>query len=243
MNRHRRVIVVALCAALPLLSSGCGDKVAEELAQQLVTVTNSYQEQIDRTNEAERKAYKTLAAIYVEAQRNDVLQSLEQERIERAGKLADETTDAKQTPPTLSEIQSQLRDYANFDFENTRRLMKDESEARAQYLAQLAKLSNDSAKVEALSKAFANLAKSKSKVQQVKELAAFFEETKKGVDKLLCEDLTAKIDSLQKSIDAKKNPPAAGETPEEKAKRMTAVEGLRAEVDALKKQKEAKKCA
>jgi len=220
--------------------SACGDKAAEDLAHQLIAVANSYQAQVDRTNEAERKAYKKLASTYVDAQRNDVFLSLGQERIERSGKIADEAVEVKQTPLTLSEIERQLREYAQLDFETTRKLMKDESEARAQYLGQLAKLSSDSAKVEALSKSFAALAKSKSRTEQVKEIISYYEETKKEFDKLFCEDLTAKIGSVQKQVDAQK--PLAGEKADDKAKRLARLEALQAELDALTKQKAAKKC-
>jgi hypothetical protein len=241
MKKIRTFCVVLCCTLLVSLMSACGDKVAEDLAQQLIAVANSYQEQVDRTNEAERKAYKKLASTYVEAQRNDVFLSLEQERIERAGKIADEATEVKQTPPTLSEIESQLREYANLDFETTQKLMKEESEARAQYLAELAQLNSDSAKVEALGKSFAALAKSKSRADQVKEVVSYYEETKKEFDKLFCDDLTAKIGNVQKQVDGKKTPPAI-ETTDAKAKRLASLEALQAELDALTKQKAAKKC-
>ncbi len=231
---------ILCCTLLVSLMSACGDKVAEDLAHQLIAVADSYQAQVDRTNEAERKAYKKLASTYVDAQRNDIFLSLGQERIERSGKIADEAVEVKQTPLTLSEIERQLREYAQLDFETTRKLMKDESEARAQYLGQLAKLSSDSAKVEALSKSFAALAKSKSRTEQVKEIISYYEETKKEFDKLFCEDLTAKIGSVQKQVDAQK--PPAGEKADDKAKRLARLEALQAELDALTKQKAAKKC-
>lgn len=241
MKKSRQFCVVLCCALLLSLMSGCGDKAAQDLAQQLIAVATSYQEQVDRTNEAERKAYKKLASTYVEAQRNNVFLSLEQERIERARMIADEATEVKRVSPTLSEIEGQLREYADLDFEATRKLMKEESEARAQYLSQLAKLKGDSVKVEALTKSFAALAKSKTKANKVKDVISFYEESKKEFDKLFCEDQTAKIGSVQKQVDSRKNAPAS-ETVEAKAKRLATLEALEAELEALAKQKAAKKC-
>ena len=241
MKKSRQFWALLCCALLLSLTSGCGDKAAEDLAKQLITVANSYQEQVDRTNEAERKAYKKLASTYVEAERNNVFLSLEQERIERSRMVADEAVEVKRVAPTLSEIEFQLREYADLDFESTRKLMKEESEARAQYLSQLAKLKADSVKVEALTNSFAAIAKSKTKADQVKEMISFFQESKKEFDKLFCEDLKAKIDSVQKQINGKKNAPA-NETPDAKSKRLAALEALENELDALTAQQAAKKC-
>lgn len=242
MQKKRQFWSVLCCALLLSFTSGCGDKAAQDLANQLIGVANSYQEQVDRTNDAERKAYKKLASIYVDAQRNNVLLSLRQERIERARLVADEGVETKRVPLTISEIESQLREYAELDFEATRKLMKEESEARALYLSQLAKLKSDSVKVEALTQTFAALAKSKTKVDEVKEMITFFQESKKEFDKLFCEDLKAKIASVQKQIAALKNAPA-GEKPDAKLKRLAALEALENELDALMAQKAAKKCA
>jgi len=241
MKKSRQIFGIFCCTLLISLTSGCGDKAAEDLAQQLIAVAASYQEQVDRTNAAERKAYKKLASTYVEARRNDVFLSLEQERIERAGKIADEATEVKQAPPTLSELESQLREYADLDFESTRKLMKEESEARAEYLSQLAKLNSDSARVEALSRSFSALGKSKTRANEVKEVISFFEEAKKEFDQLFCDDLTAKIANVQKQVNDKRNPPVNEKT-DAKAKRLAILEALQAELDALTKQKAAKKC-
>lgn len=241
MKKSRQFCGILCCILLLSLMSGCSDKAAEELAQQLIAVANSYQEQVDRTNEAERKAYKKLASTYVEAQRNNVFLSLEQERIERARMVADEAAEVKRVPPTLSEIEGQLREYADLDFETTRKLMREESEARAQYLSQLAKLNADSVKVETLTKSFAALAKSKTKANKVKEAISYYEASKKEFDKLFCDDLSAKIENVQKQVTAKTTAPA-NETNEAKTKRLAVLEALEAELDALTSQKTAKKC-
>ena len=228
MKKSRQFCVILCCALLLSLTSGCGDKAAEELAEKLIVVANTYQEQVDRTNDAERKAYKKLASTYVDAQRNNVFLSLAQERIERARLIADDAVEVKRAPLTISEIEGQLREYADLDFETTRKLMKEESEARAVYLSQLAKLNADSVKVEALTKSFATLAKSKTSADQVKEMISFFEESKKEFNKLFCENLKTKIDSLQKQVNAAPNAPDK--------------EALTNELDALKAQKTVKKC-
>jgi len=220
MKKGSQFCVILCCALLLSLTSGCGDKAAEQLAEKLIVVSNTYQEQVDRTNDAERKAYKELASTYVDAQRNNVFLSLAQERIERARLAADEA-EVKHATPTLSDIEGQLREYADLDFEATRKLMKNESEARAVYLSQLAKLNADSVKVEALTKSFATLAKSKTRAEQAKEMISFFEESKKEFNKLFCEDLKAKIASLQQAPD---------------------IEAVSNELGALMAQKTAKKC-
>lgn len=239
MKQSRKIWTIVSCTLLLSLMSGCGDKAAEDLAEKLITVANSYQEQVDHTNDVERKAYKKLASTYVDAQRNNVFHSLAEERIERARLVADEAVEVKRLTLTLSEIEGQLREYADLDFEATRTLMKEESEARAQYLSQLAKLKADSVKVEALTESFATLAKSKTRADQVKEIITFFQESKKEFDKLFCEDLKAKIDSVQKQVDVKKKVPAT-EAPNAKMKRLAALETLESELEALTAQKTAK---
>lgn len=241
MKTSRQFRVILCCVLLLPFMSACGDKVAEDLAKQLIAVATSYQEQVDRTNEAERKAYKKLAATYVDAQRNNVFGSLEQERIERARLVADEAVEVKRVTLTISEIEGQLREYADLDFENTRKLMKEESEARAVYLSQLAKLKSDSVKVEALNKSFAALAKSKTKAEQVKEMISFFQESKKEFDKLFCEDLKTKIAGVQKQVNGKKSAPT-GETAVAKSKRLAEIAALENELDAMTAQKTAKNC-
>lgn len=226
MKKSRQFCVILCCALLLSFTSGCGDKAAEDLAEKLIAVANTYQEQVDRTNDVERKAYKKLASTYVDAQRNNVFLSLAEERIERARLIADEAVEVKRAPLTLSEIEGQLREYADLDFETTRKLMKEESEARAVYLSQLAKLNDDSVKVEALTKSFAALAKSKTRADQAKEMISFFEESKKEFNKLFCEDVKEKIATLQKQV-----------TPNAPDK-----EALENELDALTAQKTAKNC-
>jgi hypothetical protein len=241
MKKSKQFLALVGCALLLSLTSGCGDKAAEDLAEKLIAVANSYQEQVDRTSDVERKVYKKLASTYVDAQRNNVFGSLAEERIERARLVADEAVEVKRLPLTISEIESQLRAYADVDFEATRTLMKDESEARAQYLSQLAKLKNDSVKVEALTQSFSALAKSKTKVDQVKEMIEFFQQSKQEFDKLFCENLKTKIDNVQKDVTARQKGPS-DEKPDAKAQRLAALEHLEAELDALKAEKTAKKC-
>lgn len=241
MKKSKKLLAITGCALLLSFMSGCGDKVAEDLAAKLITVADSYQEQVDHTNDVERKVYKKLASTYVNAQRNNVFQSLAEERIERARWVADQAVEVKRLPLTLSEIEGRLRDYAELDFEATRALMKEESEARAQYLSQLAKLKADSVKVEALTESLAVLAKGKSKAEQVREIISFFQESKKEFDKLFCIDVKAKIDNLQKQVEAKKKVPQ-GEPPAEKTKRLSALAGLETELGSLTAQKTAKKC-
>lgn len=241
MNKRRQFLGVFCCAVVLSLTSACGDKAAEDLARQLIAVANQYQEQVDRTNDAERRAHKKLVSTYVDAQRSNVFLSLEQERIERARRVADEAVEVKLARPTLSDIEDQLREYADLDFEQTRKLMKAESEARAEYLSQLATLKSNSAKVAALTSSFAQLAKSKSNTDKLKEIVSFFQESKKEFDKLHCAKLKAQIDSVQKQVNAKKTAPP-NELPDAKAKRLAELEALENELDALIAERTAKRC-
>jgi hypothetical protein len=240
MNSLRKSLLVFALAPL-LLVAGCDDKEARELAAELNTVTESYREQTVRTTNAEQKAYKRLAAAFVRAEREDITQSLTQEQIERAGVFADEVTHSRQSAPLLSDIHAQLRDFAELDFKNTQELLEDESVASTEYMAQLEKLNVNTKQVEALGKSFENLAKSKSKRQEVQEIVGFMKGTKSEIDKQFCRDLTRDIEALEAKIKTREGAPA-NETKEEAAARLASIPAMNSELEILKGQKDSKKC-
>lgn len=255
MRNLKRSLLALSFALLTVIIMGCDDKDAQELAGQLAKVTKSYQEQVLRTKKAEQKAYEDLATLYVQSARSDMTQTLDIERTERAGKFADEVTYVNEAPPLLSEVQNQLRDYAELDFKNTQLLLKDESEARAEYLAQLEKLNVDTKKIEALAKSFESLSKRKQTSKQAKEIVGFWQETKTEVDKQYCRDsdrrlkvVEASIKGFEEQIKEQQTVPP-NETAEEAAERQAKLSALNSELAALKSelellngQKVTKKC-
>jgi hypothetical protein len=220
---------------------GCDDKEATDLAKKLNEVTTTYRKQIDLTNDAEQQAYNKLADIYAAEKSSDLFLTLTQERIERAGRFADNIVEIRKSGPTLSEIHDILREYINLDFENVRGLMDEESKAQAQYLSQLEKLKTDNEKLDALSLSFTNLAKRRSKQQSIQQLVSFFETTKQDVDKLACTDLATEIANIEKEI-AKTTVSPAKETVEQTALRQAKAQSLTAELSVLNQQKALKKC-
>jgi hypothetical protein len=248
------LLTLSFALLIPAMTA-CDDKEAEELAGQLTKVAKSYQEQILRTTKAEQKAYEKLAALYVQSARNDMTKTLEVERAERSGRFADQATYGSDAPPLLSDIHSQLRDYAELDFKNMQLLLKDESEARAEYLAQLEKLNVDTKKIGALAKSFESLSKRQQSPKQAKEIIGFWQETKTEVDKQYCRDsardiktIEAGIKALEESVKEQQSAPAS-ETSEEAADRQTRLAALNSDLAALKSELEllngqqaAKKC-
>src|SRR5678809_605675 len=105
MNRVLALIVI--CSAF--LLTGC-DEEAQQYAKELKQVLSSYQEQVERKNNAEQAAYRSLASYCAHAQEEDLFLKLQLERNERVRTLADEYVKGQRSAPTNSELRALLKD-------------------------------------------------------------------------------------------------------------------------------------
>jgi protein involved in sex pheromone biosynthesis len=193
MNRVLGIIVI--CSAF--LLTGC-DEEAQQYAKELKQVLGSYQEQVERKNNAEQAAYRSLTSYYAHAQEEDLFFKLQLERNERVRKLADEYVKGQRSAPTNTELRALLKDFGNFDFEETRKGLEDESDVNTRYLANLESLQLETEKMESLSKALDSLSKPKRPLTQLKEFVAFATQVDKEFQKLGCEDVAREINCLEK---------------------------------------------
>jgi hypothetical protein len=224
-------IVLLVCGLLTL--TGC-DEEAQQYAGQLNEVLKSYQAQVNRKIKAEQEAYRSLSALYANAQEEEVFFRLALERNQRARQMAEELISGKQSPPTPSEIRAFMKDYANYDFEQTRVLLEEETEASARFLTELENLELEAKKIENLGKSLEELSKPKRSLRQLKEFVGFAMEVDKGVRKLACDDLDKEKKSVEDQLSKEQ------ENTEKDLKKIDKLETRLAQIEA---ERESKKCS
>jgi hypothetical protein len=192
-------VLLLICFSLPL--AGCDDKDARLYAQQLTDVLDSYQAQVERKVSAEKGSYKELAAVYERARQRNIEQALEQERVERAEKLATEMVGGDSLPRNTQILQS-LRDYAEHDFTTTRDFLQVEADAQAQFLGDIEALEFESETLDDLRASLKQLTKPKGRLKLIREATDFAQKSKEELDKLICEDLKAELEALNARLAA-----------------------------------------
>lgn len=190
--------ILLLCGAIPL--GGCDDKDAQQYAQQLISVLDSYQEQIDRKVAAEKDSYKELAQVYERARQRNIEQTLEDERVERSEKLATGMAAADHLPRN-TEILEGLRAYAEQDFASTRDFLQIETDAQAQFLGDIEALEFESETIDDLRASLKVLAKPKGHLKRIRDAAVFAQDTKKEFDQLICKDLNGALESQKATLE------------------------------------------
>jgi hypothetical protein len=219
-------IGAVLCCAL--LTASCDDKPAQQYSQQLVDLLDTYQTQVDTKVAAEKASYKESASIYESARKQNIAQSLEDERIQRAEELATSLERSDHLPRT-TEIRDKLRDYADFDIASTTDLLLTEDDAQTQYLNNLEALESESQTIDNLRTSMKLLTKSPGRLKQIRDAAVFAQESKQELDKLICLDLKKAVDALKAQVAA-----AAGNEPQVKI--------LNQQIAELESQRKDKKC-
>ncbi len=221
------LLFVSLAGAL-LLSVGCkSDKDAREYAEKLIEVLRVYQQQVNEKVKAEQDTYEQLALIYAQAERVRVVESLTAERLERSGRLADEWW-LGETPVTTSAVNDALNDYAAYDLEVSRDTLLRELDAHRNYLEGIEALEVEMKRIQSLTKALQELAKPKSREDQVKELAQFAEDVNKAYQQIVCAELEKELETLNSS--------KTGAEAEE-------VERLDRQLEEIQQRIDAKKCS
>jgi hypothetical protein len=211
MNRRLTRLVLVLGGAL--LASSC-DKDALNLAQEALKLLEFYEQQLDRKLSDEHTAYIAQAQVQAQATREQAIESLAQDRMERARSLA---LDFLEGQKRISRWREPLRDYANADYRAQRDLLLPAMETEGATLAQIQKVEVDRQKVAALRAALTNLTKKPGLVEQATDVANFVKDVKTDLDKRVCDGLTATIAEQQKAA------AAPGVSEADKKKAQTAV--------------------
>jgi hypothetical protein len=196
----KRLIGMILICTLFLLT-GCDDKDAREYANRLIDVLDSYQEEVDKKVSAEKDSYKELANAYDAARRRNIDETLEDERVERARKMAASMIDASH-PPRDSEILESLRTYGDVDFGTTKDFLQVESDNQVQFLGDIEALEFESSTIDDLRASLKELAKPKGHLKSIRDAAVFAEDAKKEFDMLTCQDLSTEIKAIDSRLQA-----------------------------------------
>jgi hypothetical protein len=190
----KKVIITAVVLSL-LVLTGCDDENARNYANELVGVLKSYQTEVNKKIAAEKRSYKDLAGTYAYAKQVDLLTRLRTERFSRADSLTDDLIGGRTLSP--SDIHKLLLDHANLEFEATRQALMQESDGQAEYLASLESLELQAQNIAQLTKALEALAKPKSDLKKLRELAVAAKEIKTKFDALECAELAEEIACLR----------------------------------------------
>jgi hypothetical protein len=177
------MVVVALGSA------GCDEK-ALQMARDARTILEAYEKELELTGAAEERAHQEQARIQEQAEREQVLASLEQERVERSRALA---LDFLEGESTVARWQEPLRDYTRIDYEIHRGLLLRELDSQLQFLERIQALEVSRQQVAALKKAFGALAEAPKLQDQLAGLGRYAQETRGEFDKKVCASLAEQI--------------------------------------------------
>jgi hypothetical protein len=168
----------------PMLSA-CDEK-AQEFALKTAEILQQRSAELTKKIAAERKAYQAVSASANENQRALIESSLNNERSARAIALAADYEEGRKPP---SRWQTELAEYAAIENRINRDLLTADLGAGAEFMQKLTALEIEQAKVDALAKLLAALAKKPSLADDITAISAFAEDTKNEFDKKVCEAL------------------------------------------------------
>jgi hypothetical protein len=180
-NRSRRAALL-LCVLLAPLTSACDEK-AQEFARRTAEILQLRSAELSRKIDAERKAYQTVSAIATETHRALLDSSLRNERNARSIALAADYDEGRKPP---SRWQTDLAEYAQIDYRLNRELLAADVGAGGEFFQKLQALEIDQARIDALAKLLAALAKKPTLAEDLEAIGAFAEDTKNEFDKKVC---------------------------------------------------------
>jgi hypothetical protein len=180
-NRSRRAGLF-LCVLLAPALSACDEK-AQEFALRTAEILQQRSAELTRKMAAERKAYQEVSAIANETHRDLIESSLNNERSARSIALAADYDEGRKPP---SRWQTELAEYAQIDYRLNRDLLSADFGAGAEFMQKLQALEIEQAKIDALAKLLAALAKRPSLAEDLAAVGAFVEDTKEEFDKKVC---------------------------------------------------------
>lgn len=202
-----------LIVALSLLSS-C-DRRAAEFASKTIELLAEYQKRLDDQIGVSSAYYRQTAGLLAADDSRVNLGGLQAERNERSSEMEADLREGRRSP---SLYRTYLRDYAKGHAAKQQVWLSAGIDASAPYLAQLVALDSDRATVEAYGKILKNLAEPRSLKDQIGDIKNFVDITKQDFQKLVCDDLRAKLTTLSTA------PP--GETPPAQAAREQSKEAI-----------------
>jgi hypothetical protein len=186
MRTHQSQRVgLLLCVLLAPALSAC-DEQAQQFAVRTAEILNQRSAELTRKIAAERKAYQDASTIANETQRDLIESSLNNERSAQSIALAADYDEGRKSP---SRWQTDLAQYAQLDYQLNRDLLSADLGAGAEYMQKLQALEIEQAKIDALAKLLAALAKKPSLAADLQAIGAFVEDTKAEFDKKVCEEL------------------------------------------------------
>lgn len=171
MTRNKSTVFLALIT--PWLGSCGGAKDVEEYARKLQDLLTAYRSQIEAKIQTEERSFRQLDDIHTKAWKETTENSLVREPLERTMRLMDEIVDSPNKRVTRSRLLSELRNYAEFDFEQTRKLLMEESETNRKAVQNLADLQFATKNVEALGEALVSIASPRSLLRSLKSLSDY----------------------------------------------------------------------
>ena len=174
-----------LCVLLAPLTSGCDEK-AQEFARRTAADLQLRSAELAKKIAAETKAYHDVAAIAAETQRDLIDSSLGNERSARSIALAADYDEGRKPP---SRWQTDLAEYAQIDYQLNRALLSADVDAGGEFQQKLQALEIEQARIDALAKLLAALAKKPTLAQDIEDIGSFAEDAKTEFDKKVCDAL------------------------------------------------------
>lgn len=176
---------VLLCVLLATFTSACDEK-AQEFARRTAEILQLRSGELSKKIAAETKAYQDVAAIAAETQRDLIDSSLGNERSARSIALAADYDEGRKPP---SRWQTDLAEYTQIDYRLHRDLLTADVNAGGEFQQKLQALEIEQARIDALTKLLAALAKKPTLEQDIEAIGSFAEDTKKAFDTNVCEAL------------------------------------------------------
>lgn len=234
--------LIVLLPVLTLLTS-CDER-AEKYATEIRKLLDERSKQLAVKIAAERKAYEQFAANSEQSGRHLISIALMNERNARAENLAADYSEGRKP---VSHWKTDLREYAQRDYDRNKLQLAGELDGKARYLSTLTELDVEQAKITVLRDLLSSLAKRRSFGQDLDALSKYGEEAKKEFDKLVCAELkeqkTAKENAKKEADQRLKDLKAQNAAPDTIKAAEDMVKEFDSDVRRLTEQSTNKKCS
>jgi hypothetical protein len=166
-------------------------KYAAALNQFLMDVNK----QVGLKIKAEQDFYKTTSEIYMNHYKEDMLGSLQLDRIEGATALADRMLTSRGLSGSIA-LQKSMRDQATLEVAAMRKMLANERDIENSYLSSVAQLDSELARIKSLSDALTDLSRPKGTKQSLQEMVEYATEIKDAYITAQCADIDAEVKDL-----------------------------------------------
>ena len=179
-----RKIWIGVLLVSSVLCSSCSQKDAREYAKKLADLLGNYSDQIDAKLTDEHQRYKNEAKLNEEALEVDEYQRLSDLRSAKSQQAAADLKAGNLKPAAF--VATLLSAYGQADFDSTKALYEKSANAYMVHLKDLADLSVEKAKIDALTQALNTLAKDPGFLAGAVEAAKFGADLKDKVNLNTC---------------------------------------------------------